>query len=172
MGFYGFLTIGIFSGFSENPRDSWQIPGIRDFRSLGIFIPGIRNFLSLGILIPGIRDFPYFRDFYPRDFRKIPVIYVKSPGSVIFHLWDIPGIGIFFRGMGYPNKKPPLLSKLFLVYSKMDVIQQYLGQVSQNSLNSPRSLQKIIELPPRWAITRFTLIVAPSLSRIFTFETF
>lgn len=60
----------------------------------------------------------------------------------------------------------------FWFCSRIDVILKYLRQVFENSLNSPRSLQKIIELPPRWAITRFTLIVAPSLSRIFTFETF
>ena len=36
--FYGFLTIGIFSEFPENLRDSGF------FFSLGIFIPGVRDF--------------------------------------------------------------------------------------------------------------------------------
>ena len=31
LGFYGFLTIGIFTGFYENPRDFWRIFGIRVF---------------------------------------------------------------------------------------------------------------------------------------------
>ena len=48
VGFHGFLTIGIFSGFSKNPPDS------------GFF-------LSLGIFISGIRDFFRFQDFNPRE---------------------------------------------------------------------------------------------------------
>ena len=54
-GFNGFLTIGIYSKFSENPWD------LGFFVSLGIFS-------SLGIFIPRIRDFSQTRDFDPRDF--------------------------------------------------------------------------------------------------------
>ena len=54
-GFNGFLTIGIYSKFSENPWD------LGFFVSLGIFS-------SLGIFIPRIRDFSKTRDFDPRDF--------------------------------------------------------------------------------------------------------
>ena len=62
-GFHDFRTIGIFSGFSENPRNFWSFfVCIFDFflsRDLYLrdFHPGIRDFLSLGIFIPGIRDF-------------------------------------------------------------------------------------------------------------------
>ena len=62
------FTIFWQSGFC---RDFLKIPVIRDFFSLGIFIPGIRDFFSIGIFIPGIRDFSKFRDFYPRDLRRI-----------------------------------------------------------------------------------------------------
>ena len=62
-GFHDFRTVGIFSWFSENPRDFWFFfVCILDFFCLeicipGTFIPGIRDFLSLGIFIPGIQDF-------------------------------------------------------------------------------------------------------------------
>ena len=70
LGFYGFLAIGIFSGFFEKPRDFWQ----------SIFL--IRDFFSVsGFLSPG-----FFRDFspsgYPGDFL--------SPGSGFFVGWDFP----------------------------------------------------------------------------------
>ena len=74
--------------------------------------PRNRDFSRLEIFIPGIRDFSWFRDFFPG-------IYVNSPGFLL------PGFGIFssflssgcpgdfsssgsgfFRGMGYPDKKP------------------------------------------------------------------
>ena len=55
---YGFLVIGIFWVFPENPWDFWQIPGIRDFLSLGIFIPSFQDFYSRDLCeILGIRDF-------------------------------------------------------------------------------------------------------------------
>ena len=65
----------------------WASEFFRDF----LQIPGIRDFLSLMIFIPGFRDFFESRDFYPVD-----------SGFFTF------GIGIFFRGMGYPDKKPTL----------------------------------------------------------------
>ena len=40
---------------------------------------------------------------YPRDFRKIPGVHAKSPGFRIFRDF-LP-----FRGMGYTDRKPPLL---------------------------------------------------------------
>ena len=40
------------------------------------------------------------RDLYPGDWRFF------TPG--IFEDEDFSGMGIFFRGMGYPTKKPPL----------------------------------------------------------------
>ena len=103
------MTIGIFSGFSENPRDFWQIPGIRDFfvvsgfLSPGFSSPGFGIFFSLGIFIPGIRDFFKSRDFYPRDsgFFLISGFLSLEFGIFIprirdffgiFDLRDIPGI--------------------------------------------------------------------------------
>ena len=70
---------------------------LRDF--FGIFRkpPGIGIFLESRDFYPRDRDFSLFRDFYPRDFSEIPRIYPKSLG-----------LGIFFRGIGYPNKKPTL----------------------------------------------------------------
>ena len=47
LGFYGFLTIGIYSGF-------WRIPGIRDFLVSGFQSLGFGIFLNFGIFIPGI----------------------------------------------------------------------------------------------------------------------
>ena len=58
-----------------------------------------------------------------------------------------------------------------LTWSQL-TISPFLAQVFKNEGNPSRSLQKIIELPPRWAITRFALIVAAGLSQIFAFETF
>ena len=46
-----------FSGFSDNPRDFWRIPGIRDFLVSGFLSPGLGIFFTLGIFIPEIRDF-------------------------------------------------------------------------------------------------------------------
>ena len=83
---------------------------------------------GLGIFFPGILDFLKSWDFYPGDlgFFKFlgflsPEIgdFVKSgffiPGIGDFYLWGFLGMGIFrgwdfFRGMGYPTKKPPLTS--------------------------------------------------------------
>ena len=70
------------------------------------FYPQDSGILSLGILIPGIRDFYNFVIF-------IPGIDAKSLDSGFF-IFGIsrgflsPGSG-FFRGMGYPDRKPPLL---------------------------------------------------------------
>ena len=61
---------------------------------------------SNSLKIPEIRDFFKSRDFYPWDFRKISGIYAKSPGFGIFNL------RVFFRGMRYPDKKPPMLKTL------------------------------------------------------------
>ena len=74
LGFYGFLTIGIFERFFENSRDFWQISGIQDF-------------LILGIFVPGIRDFSKFRDFYLQDSGFF--IFGISRGSEFFVGWDI-----------------------------------------------------------------------------------
>ena len=79
------------------------IPGIRDFFSLGIFIPRFGIFFSLEIFIPGIRDFFNIGIFIPEFFAKSPGF--LSPGFGIFYLRDRN----FFRGMGYPAKKPPLV---------------------------------------------------------------
>ena len=103
MGFHDFLTIGVFSGFSENPQDFLQIPGIRDF------FPGIRDFFlrnseffSLGIFMQNSRDF-YPRvagfltlksgDFYPRGlgiFEKSEDFYPRD--------WHSGFLGIFISG--------------------------------------------------------------------------
>ena len=66
----GFLTIGIFSKFYENPRDFKQSPGFGIFFSLGIFIPRTLS-KSAGFGIFQLRDF-------------------LSPGSGFFVGWDIP----------------------------------------------------------------------------------
>ena len=63
MGFHDFLNFGIFSGFSENPRDLWQIFGIQDFFESRDFYPRDfhpwdTRFFSPVIFIPGIRDLP------------------------------------------------------------------------------------------------------------------
>ena len=89
--FRDFLKIpGIFqnpqdSVFLGNPQDS------RDFLSLRIFILRIRDYFILGILIP---RFGIFRGFFifgiSREFSR-----------------DRD----FFRGMGYPDKKPALFHK-------------------------------------------------------------
>ena len=71
MFFYGFMTIGIFSGFSENPQDFWRIPGIRDF------------FWVLGFSHPRFSPNHW-------DLRQLPGIYAKSPGLLS------PGFGIFY----------------------------------------------------------------------------
>ena len=95
--FHKFLTIGIFSGFSENS-------------GVGIFFES-RDFLSPG------SGFFLFRDKNPRDFCEIPGIYAKSPGflSPGFGIFSgfftfgvsrgffIPGIGIFFVGWDIPT---------------------------------------------------------------------
>ena len=113
-----FWLSGFFRDFLKIPGIFGQSPGFGIFFSLGIFIPGIRDFsqsrdlyprdsdfFSLGIFIPTIRDFSLFRDFYPRDLCEIP-------GTRVFFgiLYHRNILGIFFRGMGYPDKKPPLIS--------------------------------------------------------------
>ena len=74
----------------------WASEFFRDF----LQIPGIRDFLSLMIFIPGFRDFFESRDFYPVD-----------SGFFTF------GIGIFFRGMGYPDKKGHKVAKVHIIVS-------------------------------------------------------
>ena len=60
LGFYGFLAIGIFSKFSKNPRDFWQIPGIRDFFESQDFYPRGSGFLLIpGFLSLGSGFFPW-----------------------------------------------------------------------------------------------------------------
>ena len=75
LGFYGFRTIGIFSGYSENPRDSGFF-----FRVSGCLSPGSGFFL-----ISGFSRNP--QDFHPRD-----------SGFFTF------GIGIFLVGWDIPTK--------------------------------------------------------------------
>ena len=60
LGFYGFLTIGIYSGF-------WRIPGIRDFLVSGFLSLGFGIFLNFEIFIPGFSHNPW-------NFCKIPGI--------------------------------------------------------------------------------------------------
>ena len=59
------------------------------------------GFFSIRIFIPGIRDF-YHRD---SEFFLISGFFTFWLSRKFFIL----GIGIFFRGMEYPDKKPPLL---------------------------------------------------------------
>ena len=114
LSFYGFLTAGIFSSFSENTRDFFEArdvndPGNRDFLKFWNFSPRNSGFFIMSrFLIPGIfansvwlmqnprvsgfltfgiyRRFLYLwdRDIYPRDFRKLRGINAKSPGFGIF----------------------------------------------------------------------------------------
>ena len=56
VGFYDFLCIRIFSGFSENPRDFSQIPGIRVYSVTGFYSRDSGFFLVSGFF-PGIRGF-------------------------------------------------------------------------------------------------------------------
>ena len=89
-----FINMGIF------------LSGIGDFKNLGIFIPGDSEFLfgdwgfleNLRILIPGF--FFGMEIFMPgnREFLKVKILILR-----IFL-----GMGIFFRWVGYPTKKPPL----------------------------------------------------------------
>ena len=109
-----------------NP-ENLKIPGIRIWiwkSRLPLKILSFYGFLTIGIFrdfwqISGIRDFSSFRDFYPRFFRKIP------------RIWDFFGIftfeiGIFFRGMGYPDKKPTLVSnyvfKLLMFFANQNFV--------------------------------------------------
>ena len=69
------------------------------FLHLRIFIHGIGDFWNLGIFIPWDRGFLKILGFLPNP-REI---WIYIPG-----IWDFSGMGIFFRGMGYPTKKPPL----------------------------------------------------------------
>ena len=86
--------------FSEIP-----IPDLWDSGS-GFLISGFGFFLGLGIFTHGIRDFLEFRDFYPRDFRKISEIHVKSQGFGIFYLRDRD----LFTWNGISRKKPTLVT--------------------------------------------------------------
>ena len=62
------------------------------------------------IFISGIGDFSKAWDLHPRDF------YMWRLGILgDFLSPDFLGMGIFFRGMRYPTKKPPLI--LFYLYS-------------------------------------------------------
>ena len=84
------------------------------FRGLGIFLPrifaksrGLGIFENMGILIPRIfaKSRGYLRnlrDFYPGD------IFWGFLIPRIFWDGDFLEMGIFFRGMGYANKKSPL----------------------------------------------------------------
>ena len=65
---------GIFFWKSRESEFFLKIPGIRSFfwKSPGFGNFQDSGFFVLGILIPGIRDFFKFRDFYLRNFSKIP----------------------------------------------------------------------------------------------------
>ena len=104
---WGFLSrgLGIFI-----PRLGIFIPGLGILENLRIFIAEIGDFQNLGIFIPEIRDFWKYGDF-------------SSPG--FFGDGDFLRIGISFRGMGYPTKKPPLITydKNFVQYeTKLNVV--------------------------------------------------
>ena len=104
----------------ENPEIAEIRIGIRKFWKIPrILSPEFRIFFSLEILIPGIRNFSSFRDFFPGFFSKFPEFmettrdfYPQTLGFFIFGIFrgfSIPGIGIFFLGTGYRDKKPHLL---------------------------------------------------------------
>ena len=94
LGFYGFLAIGVFRDFFENPRDFRQIPGFRDFffwvlefLSPDFLSPGFGIFLNFGIFISGFsrnpRDSGFFGIFHLRD---IPRIFYPRDRD-FFQLW-------------------------------------------------------------------------------------
>ena len=113
-GFYGFLTIGMFSGSSENTRDLGKSLAYGFFfSSLGIFCPRDSGFF----LIPGLLSPGFSRN--PRHLCKILGIFFG-----IFYLRDILGIPYpldqnFFRWMGYPEKKSTLQVTIFSKYKKL-----------------------------------------------------
>ena len=57
---------------------------------------GIWDFSGRKMFVPGIGDF------IPGDIREISKIYIPGIGNFV-------KMRIFLRGMGYPNKKTPLL---------------------------------------------------------------
>ena len=78
-------------GISSYSKRSW------DFQALGIFF----SFLDIFGIFLGIPKIPgNSRDWDPTLFGKNPMGF------------KIPGIGIFFVGLGIPTKKPPLDSNV------------------------------------------------------------
>ena len=70
-------------------------------------------------------DFYEFQNDFYGFLTFIPGIWTKSPGFGIFYVRDILGIFYprdrnFFRGMEYPDKKPPLVMGKFEVYPLWD----------------------------------------------------
>ena len=90
------------------------IPGIGDFLKSGDFYPGDRGFFEiLGFLSPGIGDCFKSGDFYPGNWGFVKIWWFLSRGSGFFGDFLSPGFfgdRDFFRGMGYPTKKPPLIA--------------------------------------------------------------
>ena len=80
----------------------------KKFWVLTVFWPDSdhRDYFESQDLCPRDSGFLECRYFHPRDFLKIPGIYKKASGVGIFSGFFIPGIGICFRGMGYPDKNP------------------------------------------------------------------
>ena len=93
-------------------------PGIGDFFQIwGYLSPGIENFFKSGDLYPGNRGFLSLgiRDFFKSISGKSPGFICRGMGifgvftsSGFFGDGNLSGMGIFFRGMVYPTKKPPL----------------------------------------------------------------
>ena len=86
----------------KNPE--WKNPENPEIREIGIGIWKSRknpeNLKILNPLILGIRDFSEFRDFYPRDFRKLPGIQDCLSGIPEIFSWD----RFFFVGWDIPTK--------------------------------------------------------------------
>ena len=108
------IKIDLGMGFFRDTLSRIPISGIRDpdflfwarSKKFRVFTVFWRVF-GLGIFTPEIRDFSKFWDLYARDFRKISEIRDFS-GFFTF------GISrVFFRWMGYPDKKPTLLILTF-----------------------------------------------------------
>ena len=90
---------GIWDPQKSPVKNSQKSP--KNPQSLDIYTWGFRIFYNLGIFIQGIGNF------------------LKSGDRGFFQIWgflsrgffwdeDFSGMGIFFRGIGYPIKKPPL----------------------------------------------------------------
>ena len=105
----------------KNP-ESPKIPGI------GIYCSGISRSGGAQKLRDLIHFFGIFssRDFYPRNFRKIAGLLITEISGLfgIFYFRVIPGIFYprdrdIFRGMGYPDKEPPLILNGWSIKSQL-----------------------------------------------------